>query len=71
MWSLVELVTKQQDQLIDPTAVESYHGVGKQLGCLPLGMLPDKEWDTQLLQGRERRALPSHKNTIIVTALLD
>ena len=42
-WSLLELVSKRTDELIDPNAIEAYHEVGQQLGCLPLGMLPDEE----------------------------
>ena len=43
VWSLLELVSKRTDELIDPNAIEAYHAVGQQLGCLPLGMLPDEE----------------------------
>ena len=42
-WSLMELVSKKTDELIDPDAVESYYTVGKLLGCLPLGMMPDEQ----------------------------
>ena len=41
----MELVSKQTDELIDPSAVESYYNVGKQLGCLPLGMMSDEQCD--------------------------
>ena len=43
LWSLLELVDKKLDELIDPTAPEAYFSIGQQLGCLPLGMLPDTE----------------------------
>ena len=43
VWSLLELVSKRTDELSDPNAIEAYHEVGQQLGCLPLGMLPDEE----------------------------
>ena len=45
VWSLLELVDKKLDELIDPAAPEAYFVVGQQLGCLPLGMLPDAERD--------------------------
>ena len=43
VWSLLQLVDKKLDELIDHTAPEAYYAVGQQLGCLPLGMLPDAE----------------------------
>ena len=42
-WSLIELINKRTDELIDPDATESYYAVGKQLGCLPLGMMADAQ----------------------------
>ena len=40
----MELISKRTDELIDPSAVESYFTVGKQLGCLPLGMMSDDQF---------------------------
>ena len=44
MCSLLQLVGKKTDELILPGAIAKYYAIGKQLGCLPLGMLPDDQW---------------------------
>ncbi len=41
--SLLELLDKNADELMDPNAWEAYHLIGKELGYQPLGMLPDTE----------------------------
>jgi hypothetical protein len=43
MWSLLQLVSKKTDELVSPGAIEEYYAVGQQLGCFPLGMLPDDQ----------------------------
>ena len=43
---MAELAQKRPDELIDPNAREAYFAVGKELGYLPLGMLPDEEFET-------------------------
>ena len=45
-WTVAELAQKRPDELIDPNAREAYFTVGKELGYLPLGMLPDEEFET-------------------------
>ncbi len=42
-WSLLELLDKSADELMDPNAWEAYQAIGKELGYQPLGMLPDTE----------------------------
>ena len=44
-WTVAELAQKRPDELIDPSAREAYFAVGKDLGYLPLGMLPDEEFE--------------------------
>ena len=46
VWSLLELVSAPPSELMDPNAREAYQAIGKELGYLPLGMLPDAEWDS-------------------------
>ena len=48
-WSLLEIVGKKPDELIDPNAQESYHTVGNELEFEPLGTLPDLVFGAQLL----------------------
>ena len=43
VWSLLELLDKSADELMDPNAWEAYQAIGKELGYQPLGMLPDAE----------------------------
>ena len=43
-WSLLELVDKSVEELMDPNAWEAYQAIGKEMGYLPLGTLPDAEW---------------------------
>ena len=45
VWSLLELLDKSADELMDPKAWEAYQAIGKELGYEPLGMLPDAECD--------------------------
>ena len=42
-WSLLQLVDKKVDELLDANANEAYHAIGQVLGYLPLDMLPDAE----------------------------
>ena len=43
VWSLLELLDKSAEELMDPKAWEAYQAIGKELGYEPLGMLPDAE----------------------------
>ncbi len=43
-WSVSELVTKKEDELIQGDTVESYFAIGAELSYEPLGMLPDDEF---------------------------
>ena len=43
--SLLELLDKSEDELMDPNAWQAYQVIGKELGYQPLGMLPDAECD--------------------------
>ena len=42
-WTLVELVNKKPDELIQGDTLEAYEKLAKELEYEPLGMLPDDE----------------------------
>ena len=42
-WTVAELAQRKLDELLDPNAVEAYYALGEEMGCYPLGILPDEQ----------------------------